>query len=89
LKLGEIARLFGASHMLGSPLAETEPGGLAIDSRSLRAGDLFIAIPGERVDGHEFTRRSLKEVCSGGQSPPAGEGSGKDLAAGQAHTSNG
>jgi UDP-N-acetylmuramoyl-tripeptide--D-alanyl-D-alanine ligase len=60
LKLGEIARLFGASHILGSPLAETEPGGLAIDSRSVRAGDLFIAIPGERVDGHEFTREVIE-----------------------------
>ncbi len=28
--------------------------GAAIDSRSVRTGDLFVALPGERVDGHEF-----------------------------------
>ncbi len=28
--------------------------GIAIDSRSVRAGDLFVALAGERVDGHEF-----------------------------------
>src|SRR5262249_53716879 len=42
-----------------------EPGGLAIDSRSVRTGDLFIAIPGERVDGHEFTREVIdKGACA-------------------------
>lgn len=28
--------------------------GVAIDSREVSAGDLFIALPGERVDGHDF-----------------------------------
>lgn len=28
--------------------------GVAIDSRTVRAGDLFVALAGERVDGHEF-----------------------------------
>jgi len=28
--------------------------GVAIDSRSVRPGNLFVALPGERVDGHEF-----------------------------------
>ncbi|MCP1373904.1 UDP-N-acetylmuramoyl-tripeptide--D-alanyl-D-alanine ligase [Dyella lutea] len=28
--------------------------GVAIDTRKLRAGDLFVALPGERVDGHDF-----------------------------------
>ncbi|MHB8756870.1 MAG: Mur ligase domain-containing protein, partial [Bacillota bacterium] len=28
--------------------------GAASDSRRVRPGDLFVAIPGERVDGHTF-----------------------------------
>lgn len=28
--------------------------GVCIDSRKVQAGDLFVAIPGERVDGHDF-----------------------------------
>jgi UDP-N-acetylmuramoyl-tripeptide--D-alanyl-D-alanine ligase len=28
--------------------------GVAIDSRAVRPGDLFVALPGERADGHEF-----------------------------------
>lgn len=28
--------------------------GVAIDSRRVRPGDLFVALPGERVDGHDF-----------------------------------
>lgn len=42
---------------LEAPLAgdgEALVTGVAIDSRALRPGDLFVAIPGERVDGHEF-----------------------------------
>ena len=34
--------------------ADTEVTGFSIDTRSLKAGDLFVALPGERVDGHDF-----------------------------------
>ncbi|MGE5236489.1 MAG: UDP-N-acetylmuramoyl-tripeptide--D-alanyl-D-alanine ligase [Acidobacteriota bacterium] len=41
---------------LSAPLsgADTMVTGVAIDSRAVRPGDLFVAIPGERVDGHDF-----------------------------------
>ena len=29
-------------------------GGIATDSRECRSGDMYIAIAGERVDGHNF-----------------------------------
>lgn len=35
--------------------------GWSIDSRSVRAGDLFFAIRGERHDGHAFTCAALKQ----------------------------
>ncbi len=54
MKLFEIARLCGASHIMKEELAETAPAGFNIDSRSVRPGELFVAIPGERVDGHQF-----------------------------------
>ncbi len=65
MKLIEIARLSGASHMLDERLAETEPSGFAIDSRAIKAGEVFVAIPGERVDGHRFVREVFeKGACA-------------------------
>jgi UDP-N-acetylmuramoyl-tripeptide--D-alanyl-D-alanine ligase len=65
VNLSEIARLCGASHMLDDQLAETEPAGFALDSRAVKPGDLFIAIPGERVDGHQFVREVFdKGACA-------------------------
>ncbi|HKC87632.1 MAG TPA: Mur ligase family protein, partial [Blastocatellia bacterium] len=65
MKLSEIARLCGASHMLNDKLAETEPAGFAIDSRAIKTGELFVAIPGERVDGHRFVREVFeKGACA-------------------------
>ena len=34
--------------------ADTEVTGVAIDTRELQSGDLFVAIKGERVDGHDY-----------------------------------
>ena len=65
MKLSEIARLSGASHMLEERLAGTEPAGFALDSRAVKAGELFVAIPGERVDGHQFVREVFeKGACA-------------------------
>lgn len=35
--------------------------GVEIDSRKIKPGDLFVAIPGERVDGHSFVADVLKK----------------------------
>lgn len=65
MKLSEIARLSSASHMLNERLAGTEPAGFALDSRAIKAGELFVAIPGERVDGHRFVREVFeKGACA-------------------------
>ncbi|MFM8395196.1 MAG: UDP-N-acetylmuramoyl-tripeptide--D-alanyl-D-alanine ligase [Acidobacteriota bacterium] len=60
MRLREIARLCGASEMLTEEVAETEPTALVIDSRAVRPGDLFVAIPGEKVDGHLFVLDALR-----------------------------
>jgi len=38
--------------------------GLAIDSRQVRPGDLFAALPGERVDGHAFAAQAANDGAS-------------------------
>lgn len=47
--------------MLEAELASVEPAGFSIDSRSIRPGDLFIAIPGEHVDGHKFVAEAIQK----------------------------
>lgn len=65
MKLSQIARECAASQMLNEALAEFEPAGFAIDSRAVKPGDLFIALPGQRVDGHEFVREVFeKGACA-------------------------
>jgi UDP-N-acetylmuramoyl-tripeptide--D-alanyl-D-alanine ligase len=51
--------------MLNEPLATLEPTGFAIDSRAVKSGELFIALPGERADGHQFVREVFeKGACA-------------------------
>lgn len=50
LTLTEIAKLLGCDYQ-GAAVAVT---GAAIDSRKLKKGDLFIALAGTQVDGHDF-----------------------------------
>src|SRR5581483_7403067 len=52
MKLSEVARRLGAT--VPEDFGEREPTGYSIDSRTIRAGDLFFAIRGERHDGHGF-----------------------------------
>lgn len=59
MRLREIAKLCGAAHRLNPSLAESEPVGFTIDSRTVKPGELFVAIPGERVDGHQFVAEVL------------------------------
>ncbi|GAB4188010.1 MAG: UDP-N-acetylmuramoyl-tripeptide--D-alanyl-D-alanine ligase [Wenzhouxiangellaceae bacterium] len=41
--------------------AETEFHGLSSDSRLLRAGELFVALSGARVDGHDYVRQAAEQ----------------------------
>ena len=43
---------------LAAGSADAKVASAAIDSRASGAGTLFFALPGERVDGHEFVARA-------------------------------
>jgi UDP-N-acetylmuramoyl-tripeptide--D-alanyl-D-alanine ligase len=50
MSLAQAAAAMGA-HMIG---ADTRFGGVSTDTRSIAKGELFVAIRGDRFDGHEF-----------------------------------
>ena len=55
LRLSELARVLGvAVHGTDAPIT-----GLAIDSRAVTSGDLFVAIRGDRVDGNDFIEEAV------------------------------
>ncbi len=54
LTLAEAARSLGLP-----PAAEVAIAGGSIDSRAVRPGDLFFALPGERADGHDYVSAAL------------------------------
>jgi UDP-N-acetylmuramoyl-tripeptide--D-alanyl-D-alanine ligase len=62
LPLWRIAEFVGAK---GECDQEAVAMGYSIDSRTLSAGDLFIAIAGERFDGHEYVQAALEKGAVG------------------------
>jgi len=74
MNLGEIATILGSNIRAArgaNELAEREPAGYSIDSRTLRPGELFFAIEGENYDGHNFVidalaNRAMAAVVSRG-----------------------
>ena len=56
LTLGQIADWI---HAEGDFTTNSEATGYSIDSRTLNAGDLFFAVTGERVDGHDYVQQAL------------------------------
>ncbi|MCM1286196.1 MAG: UDP-N-acetylmuramoyl-tripeptide--D-alanyl-D-alanine ligase [Acetobacter sp.] len=55
LKLSEIAAACNGKYNL-----ETEITGVAIDTRKVKKGDLFICIKGERFDAHSFAKTAIE-----------------------------
>ncbi len=49
----------------GSAPDSTRFGGAAIDSRAVQPDDLFVALPGERVDGHAFAPYAVEAGATG------------------------
>jgi len=46
--------------LLGGPAPDTF-NGVSIDSRTVAAADIFVAIKGERLDGHDFAAKALEK----------------------------
>jgi UDP-N-acetylmuramoyl-tripeptide--D-alanyl-D-alanine ligase len=62
LSLSEIAALTGGTlHGADAPVA----GPVVIDSRQAGPGALFVALPGERVDGHDFAGAAMAAGAAG------------------------
>jgi len=63
LSLAAIARAVRGEVILGSRTpergAEHEVDGYSIDSRTAKPGELFFAIVGPRLDGHEFVKAAV------------------------------
>lgn len=57
LYLEEIVRAAGGKTLYGN---EREFTGLSIDSRTINRGELFVALRGERFDGHDFLSDALR-----------------------------
>lgn len=71
----QIAQAMGGVLSVGNPSRPAQ--GVSIDSRTLRPGDLFVAIRGERFDGHDFISAAVETgaaglVVSREVNPPAG-----------------
>lgn len=58
MTLAEIATAVGGT-LHGCTGAEVVTGAVEFDSRRIGPGGLFVAIPGERVDGHDFAARAV------------------------------
>jgi UDP-N-acetylmuramoyl-tripeptide--D-alanyl-D-alanine ligase len=63
LTAGEFAAATGGEIVRGN--AEIAIGRVSIDSRSLNRGELFIAIRGERFDGHRFIGSAIERGAAG------------------------
>jgi UDP-N-acetylmuramoyl-tripeptide--D-alanyl-D-alanine ligase len=64
LSLAEVADVVGGSlhSCLGT---EMITGGVEFDSRRVQPGGLFVALPGERVDGHDFAAAAMAAGAAG------------------------
>jgi len=61
LALGKIAEFVGGS---GEFPRETIAQGYSIDTRSIRPGEIFFAVKGERLDGHDYVGAALEKGAS-------------------------
>ncbi|MDF2977422.1 MAG: UDP-N-acetylmuramoylalanyl-D-glutamyl-2,6-diaminopimelate/D-alanyl-D-alanyl ligase [Actinomycetospora sp.] len=64
LTLADLARLTGG-RLHGATGDERVTGSVEFDSRAVTPGGLFVAMPGERVDGHDFVAAAMASGAAG------------------------
>jgi UDP-N-acetylmuramoyl-tripeptide--D-alanyl-D-alanine ligase len=64
LSLADIADAVGG-HLDRADGTEVVSGAVEFDSRKMTQGGLFVAIPGERVDGHDYAKRAVADGAAG------------------------
>jgi UDP-N-acetylmuramoyl-L-alanyl-D-glutamate--2,6-diaminopimelate ligase len=57
----KLSRLLEGVEVLEAPPTDPEVTGLCYDSRRLKPGDCFVAIPGMHTDGHRFVETALRD----------------------------
>jgi UDP-N-acetylmuramoyl-L-alanyl-D-glutamate--2,6-diaminopimelate ligase len=57
----KLSRLLEGVEVLEAPPTDPEVTGLCYDSRRLKAGDCFVAIPGTHTDGHRYVETALRD----------------------------
>lgn len=66
MTIQEIAAVVGGSvHDAADPSAVTVTAPVVFDSRKVEPGGLFVALPGERVDGHDFAAGAVEAGAVG------------------------
>lgn len=61
LSIGDIARITGGELINGADPQGRVIGPVEFDSREIRPGQIFMALPGARVDGHDFAEGALED----------------------------
>jgi UDP-N-acetylmuramoyl-tripeptide--D-alanyl-D-alanine ligase len=64
MTLDEIAKVTGGRLVNASPSVAVT-GGVEYDSRKIGAGGLFVAFPGEKVDGHSYAAGAVRDGAAG------------------------
>ncbi len=72
----QLEKLLDGVELTGAFVQEVEISGICYDTRELKNGDLFVALPGYKTDGHQYIRQALElgaaaVLC---QRPPEGDG---------------
>ena len=71
-RLGDLATLVGASPERLGPAASETVGGVTLDSRAVRPGDLYAALPGAHVHGASFATQAAESGAVALLTDPAG-----------------
>ena len=61
MKLSSLARRRIHARPPAISTAQRSPAGYSIDSRTLQPGELFFAVRGERLDGHDYVEAALAQ----------------------------